>query len=211
MNGLLSFATSQPLPGHAHHACIQSVLTRDADYWTTLLFKQLVGTRVLAVANSTDFGRTLRVYAFCSRNISGGVAVVAINTEPHPATFTFSALPNTPRVEYQLTAPGGNMSSPDIELNGVVLELSGGALPHLGGHVVTDASPVTLQPTSYAILVFPEAAAPACVLYLLLLCVVVRCHVDLSETHFHLPCCCVCCCCPPWPCWRAHVRYLRSA
>jgi len=41
-------------------------------YWVALAHKQLVGPRVLAVANSTAPGRTLRVYAQCARAWAGG-------------------------------------------------------------------------------------------------------------------------------------------
>ena len=134
-----------------------------ADYWTTIIFKQLVGTRVLSVADSTNYGRSTRIYAFCSRNITGGVVVVGINLNTTPTSFTFDAFSVSPRIEYQLTAPSGNMSSPSIELNGVVLHASpSGDLPPLSGAEVTDGSPVTLQGTSYGMFVFPEASAPAC-------------------------------------------------
>jgi heparanase 1 len=134
-----------------------------SDYWTSVLFKQLVGTRVLSVANSTQLGRTLRVYAFCSRNITGGVVVAAININTTPQNFDFLDFPVYPRLEYQLTAPGGNMSSANINLNGNTLFASDtGALPNLSPVQYDTNLPIMMGPLSYGYFVFPEANAPAC-------------------------------------------------
>ena len=128
-----------------------------------MLFKQLVGTRALSVGGSTAPGRTLRVYAFCSRNITGGVVLVALNLNASPASFTLDTIAAAPRVEYQLTAPSGNMSSQIVLLNGVELVASAeGQLPSLAGHVVEQDVPIELGPTSYGLFVLPAANAPAC-------------------------------------------------
>ncbi len=129
-----------------------------------MLFKQLIGMRVLSVAHSTQLGRTLRVYAFCSRNITGGIAVVAININTTPQSFDFESFAVIPRFEYQLTAPGGNVSSLEIELNGKTLFASPtGELPDLNPVEVNDSPSVTMGPLSYGFFVFPEANAAACV------------------------------------------------
>ncbi len=128
-----------------------------------MLFKQLIGTRVLSVAHSTELGRTLRIYAFCSRNITGAVAVVAININTTPQSFDFEGFAVTPRLEYQLTAPGGNMSSLSIDLNGKTLFASPtGELPDLSPVEVDDGTAVSMAPLSYGFFVFPEANAAAC-------------------------------------------------
>ena len=46
----------------------------NAPYWLMLLHKQLVGARVLHVANSTAPGRLVRVYAHCARAWAAGAA-----------------------------------------------------------------------------------------------------------------------------------------
>ena len=40
--------------------------TPNPDYYSTLLWKRLVGQKVLQIVNGLDENRTLRVYAFCS-------------------------------------------------------------------------------------------------------------------------------------------------
>jgi hypothetical protein len=75
------------------------------DYYTSVLFKQLIGTSVLSVANSTAPGRTLRVYAFCSRNITGAVVAVIININNSSSSVVLDGVSMAPRYEYHLTAP----------------------------------------------------------------------------------------------------------
>jgi heparanase 1 len=129
-----------------------------------VLFKQLVGTKVLGISDSTKTGRTLRVYAFCSRNITGGVVVVAININQQPASFTFqSGFSMYPRLEYHLTAPNSDVSSEQIELNGRVLEASAdGALPSLEPITVDSNEPITLAALSYGFFVLPKTNAEGC-------------------------------------------------
>ena len=133
------------------------------DYWTSVIFKQLVGENVLSVAGSTDAGRMTRVYAFCSLTYPGGVVAVALNINTTSnATFQFN-FAMSPRLEYQLTAPGGDVSSQQIELNGVVLTAQpDGSLPALTPIAVDDGAPITMYPLSYGFFVFPQANAPAC-------------------------------------------------
>lgn len=88
-------------------------------YWVHWLHKQLVGPRVLAVANSTLPGRSLRVYVQCARSLPGAAGVpayppgalvlMAVNFDWNKtATITLedaagAAVPMTPRDEYRLT------------------------------------------------------------------------------------------------------------
>jgi hypothetical protein len=95
--------------------------------------------------------------------MSGGVVVIAINLESSASSFVMDAFAMAPRLEYQLTAPGGDMSSQQIMLNGVVLTAtSEGVLPPLNGTPVTEVVPIELAATSYGFFVFPAANATAC-------------------------------------------------
>jgi hypothetical protein len=68
-----------------------------------------------------------------------------------------------PRLEYQLTAPNGVVSSTQIELNGRVLEASlDGDLPSLEPITVQDDVPITIAALSYGFFVFQEANAAGC-------------------------------------------------
>eukprot|EP00042_Codosiga_hollandica_P038172 m.307979 g.307979 ORF g.307979 m.307979 type:complete len:480 (+) comp55324_c0_seq24:28-1467(+) len=140
------------------------------DYWLSVLFKQLVGPRVLSVEGSTAPGRTLRVYAFCTRQDGplafppGAVTVVAINTNNLTAEFSISAAPvSLVRYEYHLTSPGSQLNSASVLLNGVALSASSqGALPAFNGTRVEGLAPFTMSPLSFAFFVLEGMNAPAC-------------------------------------------------
>ncbi len=137
-----------------------------------MLFKQIVGETVLAVTNSTAAGRTVRVYAFCARTSgplaypAGSIAIVAINVNNASVSFDVNVSGATVgvREEYHLTAPGGNMGSLSIELNGQVLELgAGGTLPAFVPVEVEDgASAIQMSALSYGFIVLKSANAAAC-------------------------------------------------
>ncbi len=135
-----------------------------------MLFTQLVGTTVLGVINSTTAGRTVRVYAFCTRtdgplNYSpGSITIVAININNSTASFSLNIEGATigERDDFLLTAPNGLMSSTTILLNGVPLELqAGGVLPAFVPATATGAL-VQLGPLSYGFSVLKDANAAAC-------------------------------------------------
>ena len=54
----------------------------EANYWSALLWRQLMGTTVLESGLPIQAG--LQVYAHCLRGRGGGVAVLAINTKKPP-------------------------------------------------------------------------------------------------------------------------------
>ena len=139
-------------------------LIKYVDYWTSVIFKKLVGTKALNVADSTTLGRTVRVYAFCSVNITGGVVLAALNVNNYPIQFQLQeGFQMYPRLEYQLTAPDNDMSSSQIELNGHVLTAQPtGDLPDLNGALVQANEPITMAPLSYGLFVFPDAKSSAC-------------------------------------------------
>ncbi len=60
---------------------IQEAFEPNPDYWTALLWKQLMGTNVLNTSahNTNETSSHLRHYAHCSTKYSGGVTLVFIN------------------------------------------------------------------------------------------------------------------------------------
>jgi hypothetical protein len=119
------------------------------------------------------------VYAFCHRNISGAVTVAILNIGSSTTQIVLDApFAGNTRLEYHLTPPNGNVdvialsfsqpapgdvTSAEIELNGVVLIASPeGALPPLKPTTVTDNSPIAFAPLTYGFVVFPEAGVSVC-------------------------------------------------
>ena len=130
-----------------------------------------MGERVLTVANSTSTGRTVRVYAFCTRSNgpinypAGAVTIVAININNETASVTINLNGAQPSAhdDYLLTAPDNVMNSTSILLNGQLLELGPGAsLPTFTPNTVDAGTPISLPALTYGLFVFKDAAAPAC-------------------------------------------------
>ncbi|XP_064603799.1 heparanase-like [Liolophura sinensis] len=133
------------------------------DYWLTLLYKRLVGRKVLKVTSS-EHNRHFRIYAHCSRD-SG---------HPRSVTFYFqNMLSSEVKLNmkeytshyyelYILTAGGdGSLTSKTVKLNGHELHMNGDSLPTLSP--VTDRVwPVKVPGHSFGFLVSPHADASAC-------------------------------------------------
>eukprot|EP01090_Pellita_catalonica_P023692 TRINITY_DN9893_c0_g2_i1.p1 TRINITY_DN9893_c0_g2~~TRINITY_DN9893_c0_g2_i1.p1 ORF type:complete len:272 (-),score=29.51 TRINITY_DN9893_c0_g2_i1:172-912(-) len=151
-----------------------NVITPAPDYWAALLWKRLMGEKVLGVGLPAHNQKT-RAYAHCTssrhkpgdRVAVGSVTAVFINLEEqHPEIFVINggnADAFKDRIEYHLTAPSGNLSSKNVLLNGKLLALENGHVPALPGTSVHGASSsVTVAPLSIAFVVFPSSAVTAC-------------------------------------------------
>jgi heparanase 1 len=157
------------------------------DYYNSLLWKKLMGSRVLGVKASSG-NPYLRVYAHCTPGVAGvaasgvateeavsadgsvargAVTVLALNTSPdRAARLTLSRPPSRVgrtelAVRYDLSAPA--LDSRELLLNGRPLEVVGGALPELKSEpVALGDDPIRLAPASYTFLVLPQMRASAC-------------------------------------------------
>ena len=131
----------------------EKTLQPNADYWAALLWRKLMGTRVLD-AGPTQPG--LHVYAHCQRGASGGVTVLAINLDKTPAKLDVSG----PADLYALTAT--ELQSKTVLLNGQPLALGADdTLPVLEATRVS-AKHVTLAPTSVNFLTLSKANNASC-------------------------------------------------
>jgi heparanase 1 len=157
----------QTLSGSDYGLLDDATLTPRPDYWTSLLWRRLVGTRVLDASSGGD--RLLRVYAHCTRAgapgaASGAVTLVVINLDPSTAVeLTLDALGGDRADVYQLS---GDPASTSIALNGTtLLAADDGSLPPLEPAPVArqaGALRVTFAPATYGFVVLPGAAAQAC-------------------------------------------------
>ena len=125
------------------------------DYWAALLWRKLMGTTVLEPGASP--ASSVHVYAQCLRDVPGGVALLAINTDRSASNAIDVAAPSE---RYTLTAK--NLEGRSVELNGKELELGvDDSLPPLTG-VSTRSGRVTLAPASITFLAIAAANNASC-------------------------------------------------
>jgi heparanase 1 len=125
------------------------------NYWAALLWRKLMGTTVLKPAVAS--GPSLHLYAQCLRNVPGGVALLAINTE-RKASQKLEIPADSER--YTLTAP--TLEGSRVELNGKELKLgSGDSIPSLAG-VRTHSGSIVLPIESITFFAIAEANNPSC-------------------------------------------------
>ncbi len=136
--GLLAPGTFEPRP----------------NYWTALLWRRLMGPRVLDAGNPVE---GLHLYAHCLRGVPGGVALLAINNSP--ATESALQLPGPSR---RWTLSANTPEAREAKLNGRVLTLAaGGDLPAMppGDQA---AGTVRFAPATITFLAVPGASNPQC-------------------------------------------------
>ncbi len=125
------------------------------NYWAALLWRKLMGTTVLKPDVSPV--PSLHLYAQCLRNMPGGVALLAINTDRN-ASQKLEVSANSER--YTLTGP--KLEDNRVDLNGKELKLgSGDSTPSLTG-VPTHSGQITLAPASITFLAVAEANNASC-------------------------------------------------
>jgi hypothetical protein len=158
----------QTLSGSDYGLIDDATLSPRPDYWTSVLWRTLVGTRVLDASSGGD--SLLRVYAHCTRagapdQTSGSVTLVVVNIDPADgAELDLDALAGDQADVYALAA--SDPASTSVALNGTTLvEGSDGSLPSLAPARATRSGGelrATFPPASYGFVVLPGAAAPAC-------------------------------------------------
>lgn len=125
----------------------------NASYWAALLWRRLMGTRILDAGSGSD---GLHIYAHCQRNNTGGVTVLAINLQKTEAKLSLSGHPH----HYALTAR--ELNSKTVKLNDHALQLDQhDSLPAING-VELKTKQVNLSPSSINFLVIQEAENPVC-------------------------------------------------
>jgi len=125
------------------------------NYWSTLLWKQTMGMRVLdpGVAPTS----TLRIYAHCMKDNNGGVSVLALNLDRAREQILHIPISGE---RYSMTAP--DLLSKTVSLNGVELKASAdGSLPKLYGQSIK-AGNISLAPLTITFIVLPAATNGSC-------------------------------------------------
>lgn len=141
--GMLDVNTHAPLP----------------DYWTSVLFKRLVGKQSLKVHIKN---KNVALHAYCSRNNPDDVTLVAVNFHNKDAAISLRRYFRLNVFAYVLTANA--LTSKKVKLNGKILKLNKDKeVPTLKGDVVKQ--PLKLPGTSYGFFVVKGVKAKVCRTY----------------------------------------------
>jgi heparanase 1 len=152
----------QALTGADYGLLDEATLDPRPDYFASVLWRKLMGTKVLAA--TVDKSPSVRAYAHCAAAdapgaVPGALTVVAINLDDtQPVTLQ---LDGAGGASARWVVTGDALDAPVARLNGQPLTAdAAGNLPSLAPEP-GDAS-IVLPPASYAFVLFPNAAAPAC-------------------------------------------------
>lgn len=139
------------------------------DFWASLLWKRLMGTRVLDVGG-TELTGTLRAYAHCTPGSygapRGAVTVLLLNLSRDRAEHvSLGAFAGSGTREYAVSA--ANLESSQVRLGGLPLKAgAAGEIPELvpvaHAAVAGQAPAVDVAPLSYSFVVVEDAHAAGC-------------------------------------------------
>ena len=125
------------------------------NYWAALFWHKFMGTTVLDPGLST--ASNLHLYSHCLRGQPGGVALLAINTDPSASQSLDLAMAAE---RYTLTAP--SLEATSMQLNGSELKLGeDDAMPRLTG-ISTGSGRLTFPPAAITFLAIPNANNASC-------------------------------------------------
>ncbi|XP_027580921.1 heparanase [Pipra filicauda] len=141
------------------------------DYWLSLLYKRLVGTKVLQVGLAGANERKLRVYLHCTNTLNpkyreGDVTLFVLNLYNITQHLQLPDYLSSKHVDQYLLLPHGkeNILSRSIELNGHVLRMvDDKTLPELMEKPLGPGSVLGLPAFSYGFYVIKNAKAVACI------------------------------------------------
>lgn len=153
----------QTLSGGDYGLIDDKSLTPNPDYWASLLWKRLMGTKVLAVAANTP--TAVQAYAHCHAGVSGAVSMALVNV--HPSQSVKVDLPPLGQSAEVYLMQANDLRAKEVALNGTPLRLAAeGTLPALEPrHVMAPEGfgfALHLPPLTYAFVVLPQAQATAC-------------------------------------------------
>ncbi|XP_078066045.1 heparanase isoform X2 [Mustelus asterias] len=163
----------QALFGAGFYQLVDRMLDPLPDYWLSLIYKELVGTKVLrvsAVHGDAASNGTLRVYMHCTNLNSqihqkGSVTMFALNLSDQDKHILLCCSLFNKTVQF-LLQPGDSergLYSQSVRLNGKLLKMvDRKTLPIIRGKALQPGSPIILPAHSYAFYVVQDAKAPAC-------------------------------------------------
>ncbi|MBW1831541.1 MAG: hypothetical protein JRG93_09020 [Deltaproteobacteria bacterium] len=155
----IKVSVRQTLSGSNYGMIDDVTLEPRPDYWASVLWRRLMGQRVLDVVR-TAVDDLVRVYAHCSYRRPGAVTVLAINLdEENNVRIEIDGISNVEREIYVLTSNA--LDSSELMLNGTLLRDENGVLPSLEPEQI-GAKPADIPSHAMAFVVYPNANAAAC-------------------------------------------------
>eukprot|EP01084_Bolivina_argentea_P159437 277674_1 len=151
------------------------------DYWSSYLFKNLIGNKVLFVDGEFNKGRSIRVYAFCTRTkdkgsiydySKGSITTLILNVQNNTVLIDLN-IGKTLELnsgyfimsydEFLLTSYSNVIQSRDIFLNGeLVTMVNDNTFPQLKPVEKTFGSSIVMNALSYGFVVISNANASVC-------------------------------------------------
>lgn len=141
------------------------------DYWLSLLFKKLVGTKVLTASVRGPERSKLRVYLHCTNNNhpqykEGALTLYALNLHNVTKRLQLPRHLGDKQVDKYLMQPSGpdGLLSKSVQLNGQTLKMvNDQTLPALTEKPLQPGSALGLPPFSYGFFVIRNAKVAACI------------------------------------------------
>ncbi|XP_050293673.1 heparanase-like [Anthonomus grandis grandis] len=135
------------------------------DWWVSLLYKKLVGPKVVSVTHDGDELRNVRLYAHCARDSDlwgqSAVVVFGVNIADSEQDFSLNLSSDDKVYEYELTAD--ELLSQSVKLNGETLNLNDdGELPEINAATSTVTEKYSMPAHSIKFWVFPNSNVQAC-------------------------------------------------
>lgn len=149
----------QDLVGANYSLLDEKTLDPLPDFWVSLLWKKLMGTKVFAVHVSED-NDYIRIYAHATYQALGytndTITIVCINLQNKKNAVFFKNLNINNGILYELSAK--SLSERLVLLNSKPLTLGKSTIPSLEGkHIKIKNNMIDLAPLSITFLVFPHA------------------------------------------------------
>ena len=137
------------------------------DYYTTTIFKQLLGYGILQISNNLSKGRTLRTYGFCSKTNEVLLMIINVQNEYANLNVTFSdhqLSPSNIRYEYHFLPYNGSniLNSNYVTLNGKIMPDHYTSYPNYNPLTMPNAQPITIAPYGITYVIFKNVNIEAC-------------------------------------------------
>lgn len=155
----------QTLSGSNYGLLDDDTLSPRPDYWTSILWRRLMGTRALDAARGDD--PLVRVYAHCARAPAapGAVALAVLNLDrTNAVSLVLDAFSGDEAEVYELASR--EVQSSEVRLNGTALHAADDGAPPPIAPATARRSASGLRavfgPATYGFVVLPGAGAAAC-------------------------------------------------